>query len=309
MNPRRQRRKQLKTNQRGITLLLGILVLSAILAISFSLATVVFVEVRSSGDLLRTETSYYAATAVGEEALWKLKRKVNQGTSVNQCDPSLINCYSSTVGTVDVGSTPPAENILTDPVQQDVVPANGIPPDAHTFPANAKYYVLYDPACPTANPSSTGTCQQGGSGYSSITVTYLSTGNLSTDALHMYVCQFNPTYLINSSGAANTYSTQPCSDRSPTAPNDSYWLISDQQLFPNNPANMTFTVPLDHNQQQELVLYDTSIYSSVYVQIESFDDSSPAQPKGIPYYEERAVDINAKNFGVTRKLRVYVPNN
>jgi hypothetical protein len=61
-------------NQRGVTMLLAILVLSAITAISFSLATIVFIEIRTSGDVMRTEPTLYASQAITEEALFKVKR-------------------------------------------------------------------------------------------------------------------------------------------------------------------------------------------------------------------------------------------
>jgi len=44
-----------KNRQSGVTLLLAILILSSIMAISFSLATILFVEIRTSGDFIRTE--------------------------------------------------------------------------------------------------------------------------------------------------------------------------------------------------------------------------------------------------------------
>ncbi|MCL5774788.1 MAG: hypothetical protein M1333_01085, partial [Patescibacteria group bacterium] len=53
--------------QSGVTLLLAILVLSAIMAISFSLATIIFIEVRTSGDLVRTEGAIFGADAVSEQ--------------------------------------------------------------------------------------------------------------------------------------------------------------------------------------------------------------------------------------------------
>src|SRR5579864_1216596 len=62
--------------QEGVTLLLGLLILASLLAISFSLASILFIEVRSSSDLLKSESSLYAATGVGEESLFNLKRGV-----------------------------------------------------------------------------------------------------------------------------------------------------------------------------------------------------------------------------------------
>src|SRR3989338_7787337 len=69
-----------KDAQAGVTLLLALLVLSAILAIRFSLATILLTEVKSSGDLIRTEPAFYAAEGITEEALYKIKRQVPPGS-------------------------------------------------------------------------------------------------------------------------------------------------------------------------------------------------------------------------------------
>lgn len=273
--------------QEGITLLLGLLVLSAVLAISFSLATVLFVEVRSSGDLLRTETSYYGATAITEQALYKLKRKV----TAENCDTSsFLNCYSRTVGSVDVSSQPPVENSIADPIQRDIVPPGGGSLQGTVFPASAKHYAIYNPACPSANSSLTDNCRTGGSGYTKIIVTYLNTGN--STPLDAYLCQFHPEYSV---GIA--YDSAPCTDRTDTK----YWQ-SNAALT----QGVTFIRDLDPSQQQELVLYNSGATAPIYVQIEAFDSSN--NPAGIPYYEQTAVDINAQNAGVNRKIRVLVPN-
>src|SRR6185295_13635472 len=63
-------------NQEGVTLLLAILILASVLAISFSLTTILFVEIRSSNDLIKTEGALYGATGVGEEAFFNLARQV-----------------------------------------------------------------------------------------------------------------------------------------------------------------------------------------------------------------------------------------
>ncbi len=78
-----------KHNQAGISLMLAVLVLAAITAVAFSLATIVFIEIRSSGDVLRTEPSLYATLGVTEEALFQYKRGVNSGIfDVPSCFPN-----------------------------------------------------------------------------------------------------------------------------------------------------------------------------------------------------------------------------
>lgn len=66
--------EQPNQRQSGVSLMLAILVLAAVTAIAFSLATIVFIEVRIAGDALRTEPTLYAAFGVTEEALFQYKR-------------------------------------------------------------------------------------------------------------------------------------------------------------------------------------------------------------------------------------------
>lgn len=72
-------------NQAGVSLLLSLLILAGIAAISFSLASIIFIEIKASGDVPRTETALYASYAITEEALFKTEREapVNYITSLN----------------------------------------------------------------------------------------------------------------------------------------------------------------------------------------------------------------------------------
>lgn len=70
----RKTKEKIKRSQAGVSLMLAILVLSAITAVAFSLATIVFIEIRSSGDALRTEPALYATFGMTEEALFQYKR-------------------------------------------------------------------------------------------------------------------------------------------------------------------------------------------------------------------------------------------
>lgn len=70
----------------GITLMLAVLVLAGITAIAFSVAAIVFVEIRASGDLLRTEPALYAVQSATEEAFYGTTRGINNfpfSTSIN----------------------------------------------------------------------------------------------------------------------------------------------------------------------------------------------------------------------------------
>lgn len=271
-----------RRDQQGITLVLAVLVLSALLAISFSMATILLVEVRTSGDLLRTEPSLYGAEAVAEQALFKIKRKV----PLALCPQLQPNCYVSNVGLVDVGSTAPVENTISDPIQQDKVMPGMVMPSPNVFPVNANHYSLYTPG------------SNGGSGYGKLKLSYLSSGN--TDHLKVYLCQYDPTQSIGE--GTNKYRTVPCTDANPTY--DNYWLVRDFNLYPGNSPQSWV---LDPSKQQELILFNDHNTGPIYVQIETFD--AGLVPKGIPYFGETAVDITAKNGGVVRKLRVQIPGN
>ncbi len=70
--------QKIKINsQAGVSLLLAVLVLASITAISFSLATIVFIEIRSSSDFVRSERALYSAYAITEEALFKYSRNID----------------------------------------------------------------------------------------------------------------------------------------------------------------------------------------------------------------------------------------
>lgn len=74
--------------QAGVTLMLAVLILAAITAVAFSMVTIVLVEIKTSGDELRTEPALYATLGVTEEALFQYKRFINTGFSVVDCTPS-----------------------------------------------------------------------------------------------------------------------------------------------------------------------------------------------------------------------------
>lgn len=266
--------KQYK-RQEGVTLLLAILVLSAILAIAFSLATITFIEIRSSGDLVRTEPAYYAADAVSEEALYKVKRNV----------PDSQFNYTSNLNNVSLGSPVPTESQNSLPIFQLIVPKG-----SNSFSVTRNRYPIFDPACPSPDTTATNHCSTGGSGYGKIKLTYTDTGN--DDALKIYLCQFDPT-------GNTSYSSLVCSEPTTGA---GYWTLADGSLLKSN----TQTLTLNPNLQQELIVYNGGGSSDIYVQLESFG-SDGVTPRGLPLVGQKAVDINAASAGVVRKIRTLVP--
>jgi hypothetical protein len=256
-------RKQNNEPQAGVSLLLAILVLSAILSISFSLASVLLIEIKSSGDLLRTEPSLYAAQAITEESIFKIKRKTG------------VSIAASTIGTVSVSA--PAESTTSTPAQTVKILPGG------SFTSTAARYLIFDPANPSCGPGDP-PC---GSGYGRIKVTYLDSGN-ETD-LRLYLCEFNP-----ATAAA------PC-----TSPSGSDFTY--ENVAVTRGTSTAWVSPLfDFDEQQELVLINTSP-SDMYVIIETFALDG-VTGKGLPYFGETAIEVEANNAGLTRTLRSRIPN-
>lgn len=278
--------KETTSKQEGVTLMLSVLVLSAILAIALSLATVIFVEIRSSGDLIRTEPAYYAADAISEEALFKVKRHVPEGQF----------SYSSSINNVTLTNT---QSSTSTPIAQVIVSKN-----SSTFANTTSHYKIYDKNCLGPVQGGSTTCQEAGSGYGRIKITVLDTGN--SDTLKLYLCQFDARKSYDPTGTDSTaYTTIPCSD--PDNFTDNYWILQAATLT-SDPSNNTRNISLNPYMQQELIMFDgnSSPSGDIYVQLESFDQNDNA--KGLPLAGQQAVDINAGSGGVVRKIRTIIPD-
>ena len=262
--------KNTKTGrQAGVTLLLAILILSSIMAISFSLATVLLVETRSSGDLLRTEPALYGANAVTEEALFNVKR--NAG----------LSSYSTSLGNLSISSQ---TSELNDAVQQVIVP-----PSSTSFANSSNVYLFYDPSNAYA-----------GSGYGGVQVHFIDTG-VTGAQLHIYLCDFNPT----NAGDNCTSLTEPDG----TTPNHTMIYRDSTPLNPGDcwpSCSSTFTFNFANTDQQQLVIFGSGASDNLYANIETFDTGGT--PKGLPYFGKTAVQISAGGAGVLRNLRVVIPN-
>ncbi len=266
----------MKTKHAGVTLLIAILILSTVLAISFSLATILLAEARNSGDLLHTEPALYADNAISEEALYNVSRATG------------VTTYSSNVGILPVTST---ATLLNDPVQQVKIPSGNT-----SYGCTTNCYVLYNPVDP-----------YGAGGYGRIKITFIDTG-VSSARLHIYLCQWDP--LNPPTNPDGTYKNV-CSD--PT--DSSYMSFQDTNPSPLSPGqtwdsslNCGGCMDQTGSKQQQLVLYQTNSGqpANVYAQISTFDSSG--NPRGIPYFGETAVNISSTNAGVNRNIKVVVPN-
>jgi hypothetical protein len=254
--------------QSGVTLLLSILILSAILAISFSLATILFIEVRTSGDLLRTEASYYGGQGVTEEALFKVKRQAP------------LN-YTGTFGSVSLGNPVPVETQLTEPIFQDKV-------DPLTTVQNtSNRYPLFNPSDLT-----------GGSGYSYITITKLPSGN--SNPLVVYVCQYDP------HDNADSYNPpgEPCTNYD--SDSTGYWNLTNARNYSISDTEKSHSWFLNSSMQQQIIIVNPASSGKVnfIIQAYAIDGTSV----GIPYSGKTAVKIVGGIGGISRKITVVIPN-
>ncbi len=154
-------------------MLLAIVILSSVMAISFSLATILFIEVRTSGDLLKTEGALYAAGGVGEEAFFNIKRQVPYGTYTTN--------FSNNV---KLSGSPVVSHTST-PIVLGKVAANS------TLGSSGQK--IYDFCSISAS--------SGGCGYGKVDITYLDTGG--SGSIKVYLCEFNP--------SADFSGSDPCS--------------------------------------------------------------------------------------------------
>ncbi|MDR3643044.1 MAG: 6-bladed beta-propeller [Candidatus Doudnabacteria bacterium] len=282
---------QILNSQQGVTMLLAILVLSALLAISFSLATVLLVEVKSSGDLTRSEAALYASTGVSEQAAFNIMRQV----------PCTGNCaYITNFSNYATLNGQPIISSTSTPTFQDKVGQNS------SFTTGSKVYNF----CPTTQIGNVG--GNSGCGYGKVTLSYLPTGN--TNPLDVYLCEYDPTI-----DPIENYGSLPCSD-----PNQhityntprSYWLSTENgapsdgaggvYVYATSPAAYT-TWSLTPGYQQELIVFDPSETGPIYYSVETFG-ADGTTPLGLPYAGQTSVTVNSKNGDVARKLQVLVPN-
>ena len=282
---------QISNSQQGVTMLLALLTLSAILAISFSLATILLLEIRSSGDLLRSEASLYASTGISEQSAFNLKRHVTCNTAC-----TYITNFSNNVTL----SGQPVVSSTSTPTFHDQVTPNS------TFSNNSKVYIF-------CGPSNVGNCN-----YGKVTLSYLSSGN--NDPLYIYLCQYDSTLNPNTA-----YGSVPCTDPTQhitsTYPS-TYWITTsngdaaDSSLTygtkvysSSGIAQTTWSVSnssLNPNLQQELILFNSGATGPIDVSVETFG-ADGVTPVGLPYVGQTSVTVNTQNGDVGRKVQVLLP--
>jgi len=206
-NPRALREK--KSDQRGVTLLLAILVLSAVTAVVFTVAALALNETRTSGDLIKSEPAITAAEAGTEDVLYYAVRGLG-GYSTN--------CTTPTTTTVNAVTLSYCLNpYLVDPYQFTV--------NANT----QKNFFLYNATSQGAAP-----------GYTNVSVT-LNSGISGT----VYICSWTNQNCSGSPDVATLTPTTGQTQNSALNPNQS---IGYQIIFSNtNITNDVFTVTTTPN--------------------------------------------------------------
>ncbi len=247
---------------------MGILVLSSLMAISFSLATILFIEVRTSSDLTKTEGALAGANGVAEQALYNIKRSVD-------CDE---NCYQTDFSNhVALNGEPESSTVASPTLLDKVEPASN-----NLTNTKNKYDFC-----------STNTPPNGGCGYGKVVVTYEPSGN--NDPLVVNLCEFD-------ASGTTSYDTAPCTDL-----DDDYWQTGHNGQFLASGQQLVLTLTPGMQQQLILYNYNVTSTQNIYVQIQTFDTNGTT-PKGLPYANKTSVSINALNGLVGRKIKVVVPN-
>jgi hypothetical protein len=260
--------KNIKHNQAGVTLLLGLLIMGSLLAISLSIAAILLIEIKNSGDLSLTEAAYQGSLAVGEEKLFEYKRNI----------PAIYASQTSTLGS-KVKVDPPVVSSTSSPIIQLRIPKE----DTSFSSATTKIYI-YD-----ANN------ERAGSGYGLIKLTYLNTS--ATQNLVVYIWEFDPSHGPYS---PPTPATSACQSSNI---NYEYWL-GQQTMSPGSDFPQTLT----SSKQQMIIIYNASTaLNDAYVQIQSYADTIGTVPKGLPYAGYKTINVNSKNSGINRKLQFTIP--
>lgn len=303
--------KRIKRDEEGVTLLLAVLVLSAITAISFSLAAIVFTEIRASGDLQRTEPALYATQGVIEQSIYKVQRDVPD--TLMCFDPSdaskLVPPGSATQSSCN-SNTPIKSNInvvnITGVSTQDISqsPLSDTVEAAYNTTSNTKnVYSIYDADNPN-NPQY---------GY-----TYIKVENRSAVALKYTFCRVNET--TDPAGPIDcTPPTWTDCNTSPPAVNPvaTSWKVYNGTI---NSLGYIERV-LNKNEVYRMYVYQQCNQSTpAFIDVYSYGPASSTDTctgylpnpggcagKGLPLKGKKQVDVTATNAGLTRRYRVLVP--
>ncbi len=130
-----------KTNsQSGVALMMSVLILAAITAIAFSLSTIVFIELRASRDVVRSEPALYATLGVTEEALFQYKRFIDASVfDVATCYPQILEVCE-------------LNGVSLDSPLPEILSESEVPLVKTIFAGETKEFPLFSVSCPVQDP-------------------------------------------------------------------------------------------------------------------------------------------------------------
>ena len=169
-----------------------------------------------------------------------------------------------------------------------------------------------------------------GCGFGKVTLTYLPSnlpngGN--TDPLVVYLCQYDPTKSVDSTGqTSGAYTSAPCSVM--TDSSSGYWItgkygdptggttagtsyVNGALIFPNQQYN-GYTSPgitswtIDPTLQQKMIVFNPNLDGTINISISTFGPNG-VSPLGLPYAGLTSVTVNTQNGDVGRHIQVLVP--
>jgi hypothetical protein len=262
------------SREAGVSLMLAILVLSAITAVAFSLATIVFIEIRSAGDSLRSEPALYATLGVTEEALFQYKRYITPTDAapmdVPNCEPSdgTRRSAAERLGAGRRGS------------HYDICSINGV-----TLTMSGDQPIAFDDS-PRVEFL--------GAGITKNIPMYLADSFAKQyDSVQVEVLPNENDQSVEASFLVTT----------PTSTNPT--AVPGVTVNPGQP--FLYELPDDPAEAQyDLVLRNPSSYQDVSVSITTVRTNN-AQPAGLPFIGEQVLSIVADYLGLTRTYQVRIP--
>lgn len=267
-------------NQAGVTLLLSILLLASISAVAFSLAAVSFVEVRTSGDVQRTEPIFYSDQGIAEEAVFGQKRQASPAGT--QTAPTALyfgtDCATNYVPYIGPSTVVTSEVKICSRAPGLV--RVRIPASSKDYPSAKRFY-LFDPSNSGLGPG----------GYDGLKITNASSGSAS---VRVFICRID----------------QEC--KSPAA-GTSDWIVDGSTGFndiaPGSGAK-DYSSVIDTNFSYEVSIINLSTSGGaspqdLYIDIETRNGAGALY--GLPYLNKKAIDIHSTRTGLSRQVEVLVP--
>lgn len=311
------------TNQKGVTLLLAVLVLSAITAISFSLATIVFIEIRASGDVTRTEPALYGTQAEIEEVIYKVKRTIPDdsqsatwpsGKNYSSFNSNFGDCTAPQTGSVIVNAVSLKSQLCSlnlDPAFRDTVLTT-----SDSFINSKNIYTLVNPLAPYSDNDNNGSLD---GLYGKILFKYASGPDM-----RLYICKISTYDCVNVDGTLNTSADYGLTGTGGAlfnglGGNATNGGVNGGGCVGPLPAS-TMCYALESGSSYQIFVHLSSPPAPTangYYEVHTCgalggtptdSDCSPLQYRGLAFPGRQTVDITATSAGLlTRKYRVFIP--